>query len=129
MSIDADISASEDLFGKTVNDLQTNVTVGTDAITGTLQYVTDYTGFSSKVEEQSGNYLAIHCAVPEADDAEITVELVGGTSGPRKLDADGLIVLLIRNTNQSVKVVTTKAGFDSVTKTFALTGLTLNPAE
>lgn len=129
MTVDANVSASEDLFGKTVSDLQTNVSVGTSGITGTLKYVSDYTGFSSDVSLQSGNYLAIHCAVPNVSGAEITVEVVNGTAGERTLDADGLIVLRITNkTTQSVRVKAKKAGLDTYTKTFTLTGLTLQSA-
>ena len=122
MSVDADIPASEDLFGKTVSDLQSNVHVGASAITGTLHYLDDYTGFSSKVEEQSGNYLAIHAADANAD--SVTVELVGGTKGPVTLDSDGLIVLRIANKDtQSVKVTSYKNGVAKDVKTYSLTGL------
>lgn len=118
LTVDADVSASEDLFGKTIGDLQTGVTIGEDSITGTLKFVDDYTGFSSDPAMQSGNYLVIHCTVN--DSTPITVEVVGGTSGPRQLDADGIIVLRIADKDtQSVRVV---AG--SVTKTYSLTGLT-----
>ena len=127
MSVDADIPASEDLFGKTVSDLQTGVRVGSNAITGTLKYVEDYTGFSSKTEEQSGNYLVIHAADADAD--SVTVEVVGGTSGPRTLDSDGIIVLRIANKNtQSVQVKSYKNGAVIATKNFSLTGLTLEAA-
>ena len=44
--------------------------------------------------------------------------------GPVTLDADKNIVLLIKNNTQSVKVTSTKDG-SSVTKTYALTNLTL----
>ena len=128
MTVDTDISSSENLFGKTVNDLQSNITVSGSAITGDLKYVSDYTGFSSKVEEQSGNYLALHCTVPGVDDATITVEVVGGTSGPVTLTDDGLIVDRIANTNQKIKVVASKEGCTPVTKTFNLTGLNLATA-
>ena len=46
---------SDNVLGKATSDLQDNVVVGANSITGTLKYVTGYTGFSSKVEEQSGN--------------------------------------------------------------------------
>ena len=112
------------LFGKNVSDLQANVSVNGDEITGTLKYVTGYTGFSSNESEQSGNYLALKIeTVP--DDVETTVELVGGTKGPVTLDEDMNIVLLIKNKDtQSIKVVSTD-GDETVTKTFGLTGLTL----
>ena len=112
------------LFGKKVSDLQANVSVDGDEITGTLKHVTGYTGFSSIASEQSGNYLALKIdTVPE--DVETTVELIGGTKGPVTLDEDKNIVLLIKNKDtQSVKVVSTD-GDETVTKTFGLTGLTL----
>ena len=109
-----------------MTDLQENVTVGDTGITGTLKYVTDYTDFSGNVEEQSGNYLALHCGTNiEAD--SITVELINGTVGhPVTLDSDGLIILRISDKDtQSVRVVATKDGEKAV-KTYSLTGLTLN---
>lgn len=129
MTVDADISSSEDLFGKTVTDLQTGVSVSGTSVTGTLKYVTDYIGFSSKTEEQQGNYLVIHCAVPDVTGVTITVEVIGGSGKVSTLDADGLIVLLIKNTSQKVKVTASKSGLASVTKTYSLSGLTLEPNE
>lgn len=127
MSVDADIPASEDLFGLHVDDLQTNVAVSGNRFTGTLKYVTGYTGFSSNPAEQEGNYLAIHAADPTAD--SVTVEVVGGTAGERQLDSDGLIVLLIRNkTTQSVRVKSYKDGVVKDVKNLSLTGLTLEAA-
>ena len=42
---DADIAASEDLFGKVVADLQEDVSIGSNnVISGTLHYVDGYTG-------------------------------------------------------------------------------------
>lgn len=111
------------LFGKTVNDLQTNVVVNDDSITGTLKYVTGYTGFSSETSEQEGNYMALK--IEAEPDAVTTVEVVGGTKGPVTLDEDMNIVLLIRNKDtQDVRVISTK-GDQSVTKTYDLSGLTL----
>lgn len=112
-------------MGKTVNELQTDIVVNDDSITGTLKYVTGYTGFNgSDPEEQKGNYLALKVeASPE--DATTTVELVGGTKGPVELDEDMNVVLLVKNKDtQSVKVTTTKDK-KSVTKTYGLGGLTL----
>lgn len=127
MQVDADVPASLDLFGKTVSDLQSGVVVDGNVIKGTLKYVPDYTGFSSKEEEQSGNYLAIH-----ADDANadfITVELVGGTKGPVTLDEDRVIVLRIANKDtQSVKVTSIKNDETKDVVTLSLAKLTLEPA-
>lgn len=90
--------------------------------------MTGYTDFSSVVEEQSGNYLALKLANGGNNDVVTTVEVVGGTKGPVTLDADRNIVLLIKSsTDQSIRVIHTLNG-TSVTKTFTLTGLTLTPA-
>lgn len=112
------------LFGKTVNELQSDVVVSDDEVTGTLKYVDGYVDFSSNVLEQSGNYLALKIEAEPAE-AETVVELVGGTKGPVTLDDDMNIVLLIKNKDtQSIKVTTTH-NEESVTKTYGLSGLTL----
>lgn len=112
------------LFGKTVNELQSDVVVSDDEATGTLKYVDGYVDFSSNVSEQSGNYLALKIEAEPAE-AETVVELVGGTKGPVTLDDDMNIVLLIKNKDtQSIKVTTTH-NEESVTKTYGLSGLTL----
>ena len=112
------------LFGKTVNELQSDVVVSDDEVTGTLKYVDGYVDFSSNVSEQSGNYLALKIEAEPAE-AETVVELVGGTKGPVTLDDDMNIVLLIKNKDtQSIKV-TVNDGEDSAIKTYGLTGLTL----
>lgn len=112
------------LFGKTVNELQSDVVVSDDEVTGTLKYVDGYVDFSSSVSEQSGNYLALKIEAEPAE-AETVVELVGGTKGPVTLDDDMNIVLLIKNKDtQSIKVTTTH-NKESITKTYGLSGLTL----
>ena len=61
----------------------------------------------------------------DSENAITTVELVGGTKEPVTLDDDMNIVLLIKNKDtQSIKV-TVDDGEDSATKTYGLTGLTL----
>ena len=113
-----------DLLGKNSEDLQTGIVIGENAITGTLNYVTGYTGFNvSDVEEQSGNYLALKMS-PTPADAITTVEIVGGKKGPVQLDDDLMFVGRISSTSQSIRVAT-KANGKSVTKTYSLSGLTL----
>ena len=125
MSVSADIPASTDLLGKIVTDLQSDIVIGSDSISGTLNYVTGYTGFSGDVSEQSGNYLALKCdGIPEAD--EVTFELVGGTVGhPVALDSDRLIVVRITDTESQYIIVTAKKSGIEISKTLYLTGLTL----
>ena len=119
-------SGEATVFGKTVNELQSDVVVGDSEITGTLHYVTDYTQFSSSSEQQKGNYLALKFDFTSG--TTTTVEIVGGTSGAVTLDADKNWVGLIANKDsQTIKVVATKGGM-RVEKTYSLTGLTLDPA-
>lgn len=95
-----------------------------DEVTGTLKYVNDYTDFSSILSDQEGNYLALKIETEPAV-SEVKVELVGGTKGPVTLDDDMNIVLLIKNKDtQSIKVTATHDE-GMVTKTYGLTGLTL----
>lgn len=108
-----------------MSELQTNIKVADTEITGTLHYVTGYTGFhGSDPTQQEGNYLALKITAPE--DATTTVEVVGGSKGPVALDEDMNIVLRIASTSQSIEVITTLKDL-SLTKTYALTNLTLDP--
>ena len=96
------------LLGKKAKELQTDVQVNEDSISGTLNYVTGYTGFnSSNPLEQEGNFLALKFEAKPG--TKITVELIGGTKGPVALDDDMNIVLLIKdNETQKVKVTAIK---------------------
>ena len=125
LKVDADIANTVDLFGKSASDLQTGITVGDDAITGTLKYVADYSSAFGSGED-SGNYIALHSAVPGVSGVTITLEVVNGSHGPSTLDDDGICIARIANkSTQTIKVVASKEGCESVTKTFSLTGLTL----
>lgn len=105
--------------------MQENIVIGEDTISGTLKYVSDYTGFSGNPELQSGHYIALHIDVPDVEDVTIQVTLTGTAT----LDEDRTIVLYIADqSTQTITVVASKEGYESVTKTFALTGLTLSPA-
>ena len=95
--------------------------MGTDAISGTLKHVDDYSGFSSDPTLCSGNYLVLHAE--SDDDATITVTV----TDPVVLDEDGIVVLRIRDkSSQTVTVVASKDGYTSTTKVVSLTGLTCN---
>lgn len=118
LTTDTNVAADEDLFGKVISDLQENIEITNDEIKGTLKYVTGYTGFSSKVEEQSGNYLVIHNETN--GDEPIFVEVIGGTSGPTQLDSDGIIILRIANNEQKVRVSS-----GSAVKEYSLTNINL----
>lgn len=62
---------------------------------------------------------------PDSRDAVVIVELVGGTKGTVTLDEDRNIVLLIKNKDTQRIKVTVNNEDNSSTKTYKLTGLTL----
>lgn len=114
------------MLGKNIDDLQADIEIEDDAITGTLKYVTGYTGFSGDVSEQSGNYIALHIDTEIPADS-ITVELTNGTVGhPIALDEDRTIIIRISDTDTQTIEIVAKAGTATITKEYDLTGLTLN---
>lgn len=121
--MDDTIPEGVSLLGKELSDLQSGVSVGMNDISGTVHYVTGYTGFSGDPAEQQGNYLALH--IDSDEDTTITVELIGGTHGPVTLDSDRTLVVRLRNKQQKIKITVTKDGYDTITRTYTLAGLTL----
>lgn len=128
LTVDVNIAADEDLLGKVIGDLQSNITFGKSAIRGELKYVTGYTGFdASHPELQKGNFLAVKATCTGAD--SIVAELVGSKiSGPQVLDADGIFLARITDNTQSIRFTAKKTGYEDVTKTYTLTGLKLDKA-
>lgn len=115
------------LLGKELTDLQSGVSIGQDAIAGTLKYVTGYTGFSGDPAEQEGHYIALHIDTDvEAD--SITVQLIGGDHGPSTLDEDRTCIFRIKNKQEKIKIVAKKEGYPDVEKIYNLAALTLEPA-
>ena len=127
LTADANIDPALDLLGKVVGDLQSGVVVDNmnHTITGTLNYVTGYTGFSGDPAEQSGNYLALHFATTE-ENTTITVRIVGSQNPPTTLDPDGINIFRIKNRNQQIQVVATKDGEETANAVYTIRGVTLN---
>lgn len=125
LSVNVDIAADTDLLGKVVGDLQENVVVSNHKVSGYLKYVTEYTGFSGDASEQQGNYVALHCEVPNVEGVTITCKINETTT----LDEDGIIVFIIKNKklDKPLEVTASKQGFTSVTKKYSLAGLVLEP--
>lgn len=120
LDLDFDIDPDEDFWGYHVDDLQSTMSVSNDdIISGELKYIADYSSaFGPGLDE--GNYMVAHFTAG-APDATITVEL----DQQQVLDPDGLIVLRIRDKDsQTLKVVASADGQDTVTKYYSLSGLT-----
>lgn len=116
-----------DLLGKDASDLQEDLAIGEDEITGTSKYVTGYTGFSGDPAEQEGNYIAL-LATPKDETTVITCEVIGGDHGPVTLDEDHMVILRIKNNTQKVKFTSTLNG-ETKEYEYALTNLTLSASE
>ena len=117
LTVNASVGNDIDLFGKTVSDLQSNVIFGKDNVTGTLNYVDDYIGFSGDSSLTSGNYIVMRAFVPDQEDVTITVTV----TNPVVLDDDGIAVLRIADkSTQTITVVASKEGYDDVTRVFTL---------
>jgi hypothetical protein len=120
LSVTAITDPTIDLFGLDCDDLQEDVVVGDDAITGSLKYVDDYSSAFSG-DEASGNFIALHAEVPDVDDVNITITI----TNPSTLDEDGCYVGRIADKDsQTITVVASKDGYDDVTKVYDLSGLT-----
>ena len=94
-TIDADIADSVDWLGKKASDLQEGVFIVDGKVFGTLKYVTGYTGFSGRADEQEGYYLALHYECEDAD----SIKVNGVT-----LDEDGLHILIMKKKGGNIKV-------------------------
>ena len=116
------VADKNNLLGKTADQLQSGIKVKKDSITGTLAYVTGYTGFSGDVAEQSGHYIALKAE--SADGATIKAQVIGGTHGEVTLDSDRILVARIANNSQSIRFTATKDD-ETATVVFALTDLVL----
>ena len=110
--------ASATIFGHTVSDLQTGITVTGNRITGTLKYVTSG---ALPAHWGAGNFLALDFSEYEG----VTVGLVPtqGT-GFLPLDSDRDGAFKITDTAQKL-VVIKKVGEEQVTTIYDLSGLTL----
>lgn len=111
-----------DLLGKHASDLDEDITITGTAVTGTSKYVTDYTGFSGDVSEQSGNYVALKFTTGISD-ADIKIKY--GNKAEKTLDSDGLLVLRIASLSNKLRVRVVKGDVVYNVTTYDFSGLTL----
>lgn len=129
MEIEVKSDVHETAFSKNITDLQSNIVVNAQDISGTVKYVTGYTGFSGDPAKQSGNYLALSFdADPTAD--KITVEFVNDLDkkGAQVLDSDKDAVFRI--TDKELQYIEVKAykGGEVSTRVLRLDKLVLETA-
>ena len=117
---------SLNLGEKTVQDLCENVSLDGDNVTGALKHIDNWTEFSSKSDENTGNFLPLYFEDAKGKPkGTIKVELKGTGAKVRKPVAvdekDGLIVFQIHNQDNTLEI--TEEGKE--TKTLTMTSLEL----
>ena len=128
LAVDATISDSVDLFGKAASDLQQNVAINNDTVSGTLKYIADYSSAYGSGED-SGNYLVLHFSTGDVSGSTIKAKLFGGVHGWTTLDSDGILITRVTDKNsQTIVVVANKEGYEQDVMRLSLKGLTLTPA-
>jgi len=117
LSVSALTDTSVDLWGYDCDDLQTDIVVGDDSISGTLKYIEDYS--AAGFNPVNGNFIALKCEA-NVEDATITFTI----TNPSVLDADGIIVGQIADKDtQTITVKAEKEGYVPVTKVYTLSDL------
>ena len=121
LAADVDIDPTEDLFGKTVGDFQSDIEIDGTSVSGILNYIDDYSAAGYTGDEAYGNYIVLHFSVPNVDDVVIQTTTNSRTV---TLDPDGILIAHIADKDsQTIEVVASKEGYESVTKTYELSGL------
>lgn len=122
------VTDNTDLLGKKAADLQSDIKVDTTkgiTVTGTSNYVTEYTQWSSVKDDQEGNYIALKLTTDSKED--IQFKSVDGTdNGYKTLDSDGILIWRIsKGEDGNVKPIEVKVG--EANFTIDLSGVTLLP--
>ena len=127
IKVDTEVAADY-LYGKTLNALQTGITITDTAISGTLHYVDDYSSaFGSDYDE--GYYLALRFEAPGADKIEVRVE--HGDFDFVELVADDNYTCVFKISDTDTQGITVKVvkGNEFFGKYFILTDLVLEEVE
>ena len=125
LSVDAGDGETQYL-GKSANELQSGIVISGDSISGTLNYIDNYTKFSSKASERKGNYLVLKLS---SENGTVITKITGnGASGKDVTVNDGFCVYRVTSTEQKIEVKATKDD-KVVSKTYSLNGLDLRPSE
>lgn len=109
-------SDDAELFGVRVGDYQSDIAIRGSKITGTLMNYTtgeelDWDPGTWGAEERIGSFIALK-AMDVPENAEVQIEVVGGTHGPVTLDSDLNIIVHITNKDtQKIKMTSSLGDF------------------
>lgn len=123
-------------YEREVKLLQSDISMGSDFISGKLLYNENYTGIFTEPEKQSGHYLALKFDMTAKDGGsdisgnyEVKVSIEGHPSGYVAV-TDGWCVFRITDNTKPLHVVVDKKGESDkhvVEKVYKLNNLTLEP--
>lgn len=91
---------SDDLLGKTASELG-DYYIANGNILGTLNWVEEYTGFSSKVEEQEGYFIALE--VDKWPGNSFRVDRTTGKGKAVKFNGDGILIVWLGADEETAK--------------------------
>ena len=83
--------------------------------------MTGYTGFSDDLDDQEGNFIALHAEDSESN--PIGVRPIGSTAEPAEVDSDGICILKVDADTEGIEFVS-----GTMVKQFLFDDLTLEPA-
>lgn len=118
------------ILGKTVSDLQDDITITETRISGILKYVDDFEDYSENSELQNGHYLALKFTTDE--NSLTSVQVIGGatTEDPVVVGDDmNAVVRITDPMRQRLKVTSELDGCEPNEKIYRLTGLVLAEPE
>ncbi|MCR5501778.1 MAG: Ig-like domain-containing protein [Lachnospiraceae bacterium] len=121
----------QDLLGKSPSDLQSGMVIDSTSISGSLNYVHGYTGFSSILDEQYGNYLALNVDIPYGQKLEYgtnSASLYTTSSTAAELEnhlLDRELIIIVKNTENPLILKVTYEDGSVETRKYDISGLDL----
>ena len=118
------MNGEADCYGKNANDLQENILIENNKISGTLKYVTDFTKAFGE-SEKDGNFLAL-LFDEVSDGVSVKTKVINGVHDTYiDCTADKFCIYRITDEQtQSIEIVAEKGGKID-TRLYNLSGLTL----
>ena len=109
-------------YGKNASELQQDIAVSEDAISGTLKKIEDYSKAFGE-SEKSGHFLALSFTFDEG--TTVKTKIIGGTHGETDVTKDKYCVYRITNKDTQKIQITAAKGEKSTEKTYSLAKLNL----
>lgn len=111
---------------KRTAQLQSDIKIEGTTVTGTLHYVTDFTGYTGGGEPIPGYYLCTHY-IPESEDTDVHVFKTNGVTGDKILSRPDLALCsqITDKETQKLQIYAERNGVKGATIELDLSGLTL----